>query len=420
MQLTIPLTALHRVLHTPELLERILLLLGRPSWLHLVFVSRFFRNIARRLIVKMLVIKASNIDTCRDHITNITDLQTKPPVYHAAIDLAVSQWEILHHLRAACEGSVTCSLSISTSVKSAEWCCLQQSFIVNLHRILPEVNTLTLQSVECNFQAAILASYSANLVRLVLHSALAKTEGWKALTFPCLEEVELVQDHQLLRGEESIAMLVAKYVEAPLLKSVTIIGVTEIRLIGLQEVLYAFHETLEAVKVLGRCTIDEWEESPLPVLPRVARIYLELSLAQHLLTPTANVAHYLPRLKTLVLESDWTSMETGSGDIDWEGLKFSLEAVALNIIPVPRLVCGYRSPEPIHRDIFIRTLEIRLREFTGHWDVSLHFPELEQMRCDHLPTQPYYTDLIKQKASQASARLSGSSSLTNFEAMSSD
>ncbi|KAK7033607.1 hypothetical protein VNI00_012844 [Paramarasmius palmivorus] len=384
----------------PEVLERIFRHSRPRDWPSLTFVSRDFRRISIKLIMESLTLEPANIEFARRRITRIRQMSPRPIVRHITFDVALSQWELLHHIAVACHTTGQCqSLSIGSSVHTADWEELAATFTLHLAAMIPNVTTLVLKPVDRVFQHAILSAYSPSVVRMTLHSAIttAMPDGWKPHVFPCLEEVNLVLDTVLGAGQESLPMLMAKYVKAPHLKVASIVGVTDGRMIGVQEFLNSYANTLETAKILGSFVFSDFDEIPLPALPRVSCIHIEVKYVHRVIPEGFPVRECFPSLRTLVLESDWKTIETGLPDIDWDELQEALVSMSV-IRPLPLLVCGYRGPQVVHHDLFVRSFSNRMLEAThDHWNIAAVYGRLEQRRYDHLPTRTTFTDAYVEK-----------------------
>ncbi|KAK7037558.1 hypothetical protein VNI00_011050 [Paramarasmius palmivorus] len=402
--------------HSQEILLRICRCLQVHELLPLRTVSRQFRRTVVKVLMEHLIIEPATIDLVRRYITSVVENTRQPRIVrHVVLDVALSQWEILHHLHFTCANRKTkChSLSVACSARDPRWKDLTETFIKHLVSLLPNLTTLVIKPVDPNFQYKLLGSYES-LVSLTLHSPLhspltatSVPDGWLSLMLPQLEEVTLIQETSLAFGQDSLPMLLAKYVNAPRMKEASIIGIVDGRIIGVQEFLFAFGSSLQVVKILGCFSFNDFEEVPLPRLPHVTALHLELNIANRIMSSDVKAADLFPCLQTFVLESDWKTVETGSSDVDWDDLQRVLLSVA-ELRPVPRLVCGYRGAREVQsvRKIFTRVFVLRLFEETiDQWDVTAHFPDMDQMRCDPLPQRTLFADHDeKQEEGQESVR----------------
>ncbi|KAK7033609.1 hypothetical protein VNI00_012846 [Paramarasmius palmivorus] len=360
-------------LDSPELLDQIFDHLDRPDWHRLSFVSHFFRNVARRRIMNMLIIRRPSIQVCRDYITTLVHFRTTALIRHVDIDVTVSMWEIAYHLLAACSPDITLSLAIRATTHTAPWESLATDFVPELRSILPNITTLVLKPVDPAVQFALLEGYSAKLVQLTLHSSITQSASWEGISFPSLEDVELIEDYAVDAVPESLPLLFAKYAQAPRLTNASLIGVTEMNVFAVRAFLSIFGRKLETVKVVGSIAMYGDESASLPPLPNVHTAHFEMVLVPDFLSNGHDAILRLPSVKTIVLQCDWVTMETDlAEEVEWTNLKRSLEGL-LPLSPRPTLICGYRAVTPVFTDAYRRLFIDRMRRGTGGWNISSTF-----------------------------------------------
>ncbi|KAK7038914.1 hypothetical protein VNI00_010548 [Paramarasmius palmivorus] len=327
-----------------------------------------------------ITIEPRNLDVCQRYITTLVECKTRPPVRRVVFDVAVAMWEVLYYLDKSCSEENTLSLVITSSVRFADWRTLSSIFIKHLIAKLPRVKSLHLKSLECRFQFSLLSAYMSTLVKLTLHSAIARSSaGWTPISFPHLEHIELIQDHSIMLHEDSLPMLMAKYVDAPKLKTGHVACAVEGHIFSVYEFLYAFAETLEEVKVIGDFIYEALDQRLLPRLPALTCLHVEIELVHNIFKFGDTATEYIPRLQRLVMEGDWATMETGSYDVRWADMHRMLTRL-MDIYPKPVIVCGYRGAEVRQRNIFARILIHHLLETVG-WDIRDIF-EVEESRCN--------------------------------------
>ncbi|KAK7032203.1 hypothetical protein VNI00_013377 [Paramarasmius palmivorus] len=323
----------------------------------------------------------SSIEDCRLYVTSKVELQSPPNIRHISIDLAVPHWEISHHLRVACSAATTQSLKVFTSDLYIDERALVSLFLRNLVSILPSINHLAIHPLEEPLQIALCQGYSSTLTHLTIHSAFSHTMTWNIIVFPHLEELNIIEDRSCALAQKDLGALFVQYVRAPLLRRISLIGATDIRLPTIFSVLSTFQSTIEEVRLLGNYLMYQSELliTELPMLPRVTSIYFEGSLGSEVLPEDEWILQCLPNIRKIVFVSDWASMERGGYELNWNRLQRCFEAlVAADLRPT--IVCGYRAVAPIKRDIYLRFFVNSLFKATNGWNITTLL-EVEQEMC---------------------------------------
>ncbi|KAK7037554.1 hypothetical protein VNI00_011046 [Paramarasmius palmivorus] len=249
---------------------------------------------------------------------------------------------------------------------------------------LPNITVLCIRPLHPFLQIALLEGYSAKLVMLKIHSSIGEASSWGTVNLPCLETLEIVEDCSDMQG--SLVTHFTKYVCAPKLRNASLVAATEMPVFGVIEFLIAFGELLEVVKVIGTIVPYGRDRTIFPPLPNVRIASLELVLATEFLTRTPGGVVRWPKLETLILESDWLTIETEFfREVNWVGLKECL----LILTPPPTIICGYRASVPVLGETFRRMFIDKIAKGTGGWDISSVFT-VGQIKCD-----PMYQTIVE-------------------------
>ncbi|KAK7053065.1 hypothetical protein VNI00_004386 [Paramarasmius palmivorus] len=206
--------------------------------------------------MRTIVISPAALDVCRNYTTSLVERRSQPTIQQARVDLAVDMWEAICHLRIGCSAACTTTLVLSSSLLNRDWKELTATFLPHLVGAIPSVSDLTLKSLQIGFQLGALGAYSSSLVCLTLSSATTDERGWVKLEFPLLEELTVIQEGVSWVVQESLPMLVGKFLWAPRLQHASVVGIMELRILGVQLYFKAFAATLVTGRIIGRCSFS--------------------------------------------------------------------------------------------------------------------------------------------------------------------
>ncbi|KAK7017480.1 hypothetical protein VNI00_018637 [Paramarasmius palmivorus] len=374
-----------RPLFSPEIVHYICTYLSRAELFALTLVSRFFRDVAHWHLMDSLTVEPRTNEVSQRYVTSLIEGSSKPVVRHVMLDIAIAMYQILYAVSKACSPESTRSLAVASSIRYADWNYLSTIFTKHLAFHLPRVDTLLLKPLDSRFQFALMSAFSSTLVKLTIYSAICATrDGWSQITLPCLEDIALVQDAPVPASEDSIILLVVKFIEIPKLKHASLIAVTDGRVFSVYEFLLAFASTLESVKILGLFHYESHSQRLLPKLQRVTSFNIEADLAHGMFLLTDDGPDFLPGLKRFTIEGDWKSLDDGSYNLQWKSMKRTFTHIA-GISPKPVVVCGYRGATVRNRGIFSRNMVGQLRDASG-WDIRDTFM-VEERRCEDMPSR---------------------------------